>query len=191
MIQGMIDGIKGMAGNIGNAVSGIGDKIKSFLHFSRPDEGPLREYETWMPDMVEGLSRTLKKSAPLLYKTTKNLAQKVSEGLDFAKIPENIKTTATGNAIWNYEGAISQPKAYSVVHAETQSGMSQFGEKDSSESYSYLLQRLIDILLAYFPQFTELMEKDLVFEDGTVAARLTPLLDKNLANEETKRRRGN
>lgn len=55
----------------------------------------------------------------------------------------------------------------------------------------YLIQKLIDILLAYFPQFKELMNREIVFEDGTVAARLTPLVDRNLSDEETKRRRGN
>ena len=55
----------------------------------------------------------------------------------------------------------------------------------------YLIQKLIDILLAYFPQFKELMSREIIFEDGTVAARLTPLVDRNLSDEETKRRRGN
>ena len=47
-----------MAGvnGIVSAVKGIGDKIRSFLHFSRPDEGPLRDYEKWMPDFMTGLA---------------------------------------------------------------------------------------------------------------------------------------
>ena len=56
MIQGMIDGIKSMIGKVGDAVKGVGDKIRSALHFSRPDEGPLADYETWMPDFMQGLA---------------------------------------------------------------------------------------------------------------------------------------
>ncbi|MBZ9615292.1 phage tail tape measure protein [Clostridium estertheticum] len=41
MIDGIITGIKGAIGGIGDAVKGVADKIKSFLHFSVPDEGPL------------------------------------------------------------------------------------------------------------------------------------------------------
>ncbi len=52
------------------------------------------------------------------------------------------------------------------------------------------LERLIDILLAYFPQFAESMEKDIILDDGTIAGRLTPIIDKNLSDEENKRRRG-
>ena len=57
MIQGLINGIKGMAGNVGNAIKGIGSTIASFIHFSRPDRGPLRQYEQWMPDFMGGLAK--------------------------------------------------------------------------------------------------------------------------------------
>lgn len=53
------------------------------------------------------------------------------------------------------------------------------------------IQKLIDILLAYFPKFKDSMERDFVFEDGTLAARLTPYIDEDLSDEETKRRRRN
>lgn len=62
-IQGLIDGIKSMIGGIGDAVSGIADTIKSWLHFSRPDIGPLRDYEKWMPDMMAGMARGIRQNA--------------------------------------------------------------------------------------------------------------------------------
>lgn len=112
MIQGFIDGIKNMLGSVGSAVSGVADKVKSFLHFSRPDEGPLRDYETWMPDMIRGLTKTLKQSSPKLYNASKDLAEKISNGLDIAdlynqmqmavmieteKISANLETTSNAN----------------------------------------------------------------------------------------------
>lgn len=57
MIQGLLNGIKSMIGRVGDAIKGVGDKIRSFLHFSRPDEGPLADYETWMPDFMAGLAQ--------------------------------------------------------------------------------------------------------------------------------------
>ena len=56
MIQGFINGIVGSIGGIINAVKNIGSTIASYLHFSRPDTGPLRDYEKWMPDMMSGLA---------------------------------------------------------------------------------------------------------------------------------------
>lgn len=84
MIQGFIDGIKKMLGNLADAAKNVGNKIKEFLHFSRPDKGPLREYEKWMPDMVKGLSKTLTTSSPELYNASKKLAEKVANNLDIS-----------------------------------------------------------------------------------------------------------
>lgn len=110
MMQGFINGIKGMLGNLAESAKNVGSKIKEFLHFSRPDRGPLRDYETWMPDMVEGLAKTLKQSSPQLYNESKMLAEKIQKGLDFtdiyskmqsavefetAKLSTNLSTTAT------------------------------------------------------------------------------------------------
>lgn len=92
MIQGLIDGVKSMFGAIGNAVKGVADKIKSFLHFSRPDEGPLREYEKWMPDMIKGLSKSLKASSPKLYNESKALAEKVAKGFDLNTMYNKMKS---------------------------------------------------------------------------------------------------
>lgn len=83
-INGLIDGIKGMIGKVGDVVEGVADKIRSFLHFSRPDVGPLREYEEWMPDMVQGLSKSLKKSKPNLLNTVKSMAQDMADLLDLS-----------------------------------------------------------------------------------------------------------
>lgn len=52
IIQGIIDGITGMVGKIGEAVSGVASKIKSFLGFSEPEDGPLSDFHTYMPDMM-------------------------------------------------------------------------------------------------------------------------------------------
>ena len=67
-INGLKDGILSGLGKIKDAVEGVADKIRSFLHFSRPDEGPLRDYETWMPDMMEGLAKGIRNNIPLLQK---------------------------------------------------------------------------------------------------------------------------
>lgn len=63
MIQGIIDGIKGMINKVGDAAKSVATKISSFLHFSRPDEGPLHYYEEWMPDFMNGLASGVKANA--------------------------------------------------------------------------------------------------------------------------------
>ena len=46
MIQGFIDGIKAKFDALKGSVINIANTIRSFLHFSRPDQGALRDYET-------------------------------------------------------------------------------------------------------------------------------------------------
>ena len=65
-IGGIVNGIKSMIGKVGDAVSSVADKIKSFLHFSVPDEGPLTDYESWMPDFIGGLAKGIEKSRGMI-----------------------------------------------------------------------------------------------------------------------------
>ena len=57
IIQGIVDGITGAIGKVGDAVSGVANKIKSFLGFSVPEDGPLSDFDTYMPDMIELMTK--------------------------------------------------------------------------------------------------------------------------------------
>ena len=57
MIMGLVKGNTGSIGAVVGAVKNVASAIASYIHFSRPDIGPLRMYEQWMPDFMAGLSR--------------------------------------------------------------------------------------------------------------------------------------
>ena len=57
LISGFVKGITGSIGVVLNAVKNVASTITSYLHFSRPDVGPLRFYEDWMPDMLQGMAQ--------------------------------------------------------------------------------------------------------------------------------------
>ena len=57
IIQGIVDGITGAISKVGDAVKGVADKIKSFLGFSVPEDGPLSDFDTYMPDMIELMTK--------------------------------------------------------------------------------------------------------------------------------------
>lgn len=56
-VGGFLGGIKDVAGNIGGAIA-------SFLHFSRPEEGPLSSVDEWMPHFGETLTSGLQQIVP-------------------------------------------------------------------------------------------------------------------------------
>lgn len=53
IIDGIVSGIQSAVGRVGEAVKGVADKIKSFLGFSEPEDGPLNDFHTYMPDMID------------------------------------------------------------------------------------------------------------------------------------------
>ena len=57
IVQGIVDGITGAISKVGDAVKGVADKIKSFLGFSVPEDGPLSDFDTYMPDMIELMTK--------------------------------------------------------------------------------------------------------------------------------------
>lgn len=60
LMSGMESGIAGKIGNLSGVASRAAKAISDFLHFSRPDKGPLRDYEKWMPDFMSGLAGGIK-----------------------------------------------------------------------------------------------------------------------------------
>lgn len=103
MINGLINGIKSMLGAVGDAIGSVASKIASFIHFSRPDEGPLHEYEQWMPDMIEGMSETLKKASPALINQTKALAKGISGSMQIeGSISGSAENAARYGASYSY-----------------------------------------------------------------------------------------
>ena len=77
-VNGLVNGIKSKINSVISAVSGIASKIKSYLHFSRPDVGPLHEYEEWMPDFVKGLATGIYDSLPIIQSAANTLAKTIS-----------------------------------------------------------------------------------------------------------------
>ncbi|MCI6466107.1 MAG: phage tail tape measure protein [Faecalicatena sp.] len=74
LINGIVDGIRSCIGNVVNAVSDVADAIRSYLHFSVPDVGPLTDYETWMPDFMGGLAKGIEKSKGLVQRAVDGVA---------------------------------------------------------------------------------------------------------------------
>lgn len=80
-IDGLASGIRNAIGAVVDAVSGVADKIASFLHFSRPDVGPLHFYEEWMPDMMSGIAKGMYDNIPIVEKAAAAVARSINYGI--------------------------------------------------------------------------------------------------------------
>ena len=80
-INGLKNGIFSGINKIVEGVKGLAGKIRSFLHFSRPDEGPLRDYETWMPDFMDGLAKGIDKNVYKVKDAMQSVADQMNTGI--------------------------------------------------------------------------------------------------------------
>ena len=94
-INGLADGIKNTIGKVVDAARSVGDTISEYLHFSRPDKGPLRDYESWMPDFIQGLAAGLRDNTWRLEKQVQLVAHTMSgsspERADFSGVETILK----------------------------------------------------------------------------------------------------
>ncbi|WP_418615877.1 phage tail tape measure protein [[Ruminococcus] torques] len=74
MIMGIVNGIKSCIGKVRDAVSNVAETIRSYLHFSVPDVGPLTDYESWMPDFMSGLAKGIEQSKSMVAKAVDGVA---------------------------------------------------------------------------------------------------------------------
>ena len=68
------NGIRSCIGTVANAVTDVANTIRSHLHFSVPDEGPLTDFESWMPDFMQGMAEGLEKSRGMVKAAVNSVA---------------------------------------------------------------------------------------------------------------------
>lgn len=96
-IEGFVDGIKEKVQKIIDAVKDIANTVKDFLGFSRPDKGPLHEYEEWMPHFMQGLSKGIRNNMGLVRNAMNDVAKTMSIPLD-ANASMNMALAGAGSS---------------------------------------------------------------------------------------------
>lgn len=114
MIDGIARGITSGISKVTNAVNGVANKIRSKLHFSRPDEGPLRDYETWMPDFVQGMTNGIEQNKYKLVNAVKGMAGEMTLPAMTAPALKNVGANG-GNVGTEGASAESSDKLYSLL----------------------------------------------------------------------------
>ena len=107
MMQGFIDGINNGITAVGDAIKGVADKITSFLHFSRPDEGPLRQYETWMPDMMQGLASGITGNIGLVKQALSGMTGQMSAKVTGEVSGSTATSASGGGGVMNFSPQIT------------------------------------------------------------------------------------
>ena len=106
IIMGIVNGIKNAASAVGDAVKGVAQDIRSFLHFSVPDQGPLVDFESWMPDFMGGLAKGIDANKYKVTDAIRGLAGNMSVNANILGSPPNsaVSNVTNSSQIINYEG---------------------------------------------------------------------------------------
>jgi len=113
IIQNIVNGIKSMIGSVVSAVSNVASTIRSYLHFSVPDKGPLVDFESWMPDFMAGLAEGIEKSRYMVKDAIKDVASVMNMEKALPDMQTSLNATVSGsNGSNNYDNGevkLSQP----------------------------------------------------------------------------------
>ena len=77
----MASGVRAAAGSVIAAAENVASRVRSLLHFSVPDEGPLSDADTYMPDFMKLLATGIKKNVKSVVKAVQGLAGSMSNNL--------------------------------------------------------------------------------------------------------------
>lgn len=96
IILSIVDGIKSCINLVGDAASEVAGKIKNFLGFSEPEEGPLSNFHTYMPDMIDLMNEGIRNGKP---KVKAALGELTGDMAIMARA--NVVGTSTASAVTN------------------------------------------------------------------------------------------
>ena len=98
IVSNIIDGLRSMIGSLADSVSNIADTIRSYLHFSVPDVGPLTDFESWMPDFMQGLAKGIERSRGLVSSEISKLTKEMDLEHAIPGMEASIRAMSAGNS---------------------------------------------------------------------------------------------
>lgn len=143
MVSGIVDGIMSKVGAVTDGVKRVGEKIRSFLHFSVPDEGPLADYESWMPDFMSGLADGIQANEGLVLDRVRSLADGISMLMQAATAQT---ATAANSTINHMSSSVTQnvniSNSYSGGPMDAQRNVSKAMKRSASDATTYMARGL-------------------------------------------------
>lgn len=86
LMEGFMKGIKEKWENLKSTVSNVAQTVKDFLGFSEPEEGPLSDFHTYAPDMIDLFTQGLQQSRAKISGTLDSVLTLPDASMDSASV---------------------------------------------------------------------------------------------------------
>lgn len=96
LIMSFINGIKEKVGQLTDEIEAVAEDIASFLGFSEPDKGPLSNFHTFAPDMMDLFTKGIRDNIPEVRKAAEDMAAAVAQPVNASTLTFNIANTING-----------------------------------------------------------------------------------------------
>lgn len=90
IVSNIANGISNGIGWVANAASNVASTISSYIHFSEPDVGPLANFHTFMPDMMQQLASGIERYVPEVKSVVDGLASDMGDSLSLESVMPNV-----------------------------------------------------------------------------------------------------
>ena len=126
IIDGIVSGITSAVGKIGKAASNVASKIRSFLGFSEPEDGPLSDFHTYMPDMIDLMAKGIASGKRKVSDALRDITGDMSLTVQSATQPEKPEQGNAAPVI--PANAVQQPSTVTYVQPQTTQVVEQKAE---------------------------------------------------------------
>lgn len=120
LIDNFVSGIKSKISAVTSAVSGIASKIKSLIGFSEPEEGPLSNFHTYAPDMmnlfIQGIRDNEKKLTDQIEKTFDFGERTITAGISYGSYGDGA--FSSGGGYGARQMSVVQNSVRAAIHDE-------------------------------------------------------------------------
>lgn len=96
MIQSFINGIKSKVSDLTGELEATAEEIAAFLGFSEPEKGPLSNFHTFAPDMMDLFAKGIEDNIPEVRKAAEDMAAAVAQPVNASTLTFNIANTING-----------------------------------------------------------------------------------------------
>lgn len=99
MIANLINGIKSKIGDVAQSMADVANTIKSYIHFTEPDIGPLSDFHTYAPDMMKQFASGLVANKDILTSAVSDAFDLKPYIMSLDKSARNMASTMAPNVV--------------------------------------------------------------------------------------------